>query len=102
MFRSFVFVRYFSVTLCTRQFVISPTSSSFSLRQSIELARPNSFGSLPARAELADDLAVELHLVDGGVVHAVVVAGVRDVEILRRAARHAHRQRRADVAELAT
>src|SRR5688572_23778029 len=38
----------FSVTFCTRQFVISPTSSWFSLRQSSELASPNSFGSLPA------------------------------------------------------
>ena len=49
----------FSVTFWTRQLVISPISSSFSLRQSIELARPNSFGSLPADAELADHLAVE-------------------------------------------
>src|SRR4030095_8700079 len=48
----------------------------------------------------ADHLAVERRLVDGGVFHAVLVARVRDVEILRRSARHAHRQRRADVAEL--
>ena len=98
--RSFFVIRYFNDTRCTRQFVISPISSSFSLRQSIELARPNSFELLAGRSELADHLAVERHLVDGGVVHAVLVAGVRDVEILRRAARHAHRQRRADVAEL--
>ena len=42
----------FSVTFCTRQLVISPISSSFSLRQSMELARPNSFGSLPAEPNL--------------------------------------------------
>lgn len=37
-----------SVIFCTRQFVISPTSSSFSFRQSIEFASPNCLGSLPA------------------------------------------------------
>lgn len=37
-------VRYFfSETFWTRQLIISPTSSSFSLRQSIELAMPNCF-----------------------------------------------------------
>jgi|SoiMethySBSTD1v2_1073268.scaffolds.fasta_scaffold00805_5 sugar lactone lactonase YvrE len=40
------------VTFWTRQFVISPMSSSCSLRQSIELAMPNSFGSLPALPNL--------------------------------------------------
>lgn len=44
------------VTFCTRQLVISPTSSSFSLRQSIELASPNSFGSLPAAPNLPTTL----------------------------------------------
>jgi hypothetical protein len=38
----------FSVILCTLQLVISPMSSSCSLRQSMELASPNSFGSFPA------------------------------------------------------
>jgi hypothetical protein len=41
-----------SVTICTRQFVISPTSNWFSLRQSRELASPNSFGNLPAEPNL--------------------------------------------------
>jgi hypothetical protein len=40
-----------------------------SLRQSIALTVPNSFGSFPASAELADHRAIETHLVDlaGGV-----------------------------------
>jgi hypothetical protein len=42
----------FNVTFCTRQFVISPMSSSFSFRQSMELAMPNSLGSLPAEPNL--------------------------------------------------
>jgi NADP-dependent 3-hydroxy acid dehydrogenase YdfG len=46
----------FSVTFCTRQLVISPTSNSFSLRQSIELASPNSFGRLPALPNLPTTL----------------------------------------------
>ena len=45
-----------SVTFCTRQLVISPISSSFSLRQSMELARPNCFGSLPAEPNLPTTL----------------------------------------------
>ena len=45
-----------SVTLCTRQLVISPTSNSVSLRQSSELARPNSLGSLPAAPNLPTTL----------------------------------------------
>ena len=57
LFRSLFFVlRYFSETLWTRQFVISPISSSFSLRQSIELARPNSFICLPAEPNLPTTL----------------------------------------------
>jgi hypothetical protein len=39
---------FFSVTLWTRQLLISPMSRSFSERQSIELATPNSFDNLPA------------------------------------------------------
>src|SRR4249920_928210 len=58
------------------------------------------FRQLAGRAELAHDLSIELDLVDGGVFHAVGIARVRDVEILRRPCRHAHRERRADVAEL--
>src|SRR5581483_10695720 len=52
------------------------------------------------RPEPADHLAVERHLVDRRVFHPVLVAGVRDVEILRRARRHAHRNRASDAGEL--
>jgi len=45
-----------SVSFCTRQLASSPTSSSFSLRQSIEFTRPNSFGSLPALPNLPSTL----------------------------------------------
>src|SRR6476620_10993312 len=49
------FERYFagrSVSFCTRQLPNSPTNSSFSLRQSIELTMLNSFGTRPARPNL--------------------------------------------------
>src|SRR5438552_3262102 len=41
-----------SVTFCARQFQTSPTHRSFSLRQSIALTMPNSFGILPALPNL--------------------------------------------------
>src|SRR5262249_37048085 len=41
-----------SSSFCTLQFVISPTSSSLSLRQSISWTDPNSFSSFPARPNL--------------------------------------------------
>ena len=75
-----------SVIFCTRQLVSSPTSSSFSFRQSMEFTRPNSFGSLPALPNLPTTLPVEVDLVDRGVLHAVGVAGVRDIQKLARAA----------------
>src|SRR6187402_2920293 len=56
---------------------------------------------LAGGAELAHHRAVELHLVDGGVVHAVGVAGVSDVEVLGRSRGHAHGLGGADAAELA-
>ena len=43
---------YFIVTFCTLKFPISPTYSVLSLRQSIALTVPNSFGSLPALPNL--------------------------------------------------
>jgi hypothetical protein len=41
-----------SVSFCTLQLLSSPTSSSFSLRQSMEFTRPNSFTCLPALPNL--------------------------------------------------
>src|SRR5687767_15151990 len=64
------------------------------------VGQPELLRQLAGRTELADDLAIELHLVDRRVLHAVFVAGVGDVEVLRRSAGHAHGERRADVAEL--
>ena len=49
-------VCYFRDTRWTRQFVNSPISSSFSLRQSIELASPNSLSCLPADPNLPTTL----------------------------------------------
>src|SRR6185295_7911041 len=43
---------YFIVTFCTLKFPTSPTYSVLSLRQSIALTVPNSFGSLPALPNL--------------------------------------------------
>ena len=40
------------VTFWARQFQISPTHRSFSVRQSMALTMPNSFGSLPALPNL--------------------------------------------------
>src|SRR4029453_14922744 len=58
--------------------------------------------SFSRSAELADDLAVELHLVDfASEVNAscgrAVGPGIRYVEILMRSAGHAHRPRIADI-----
>src|SRR6185436_19648935 len=64
------------------------------------IGEPELFRQFPGGAELSDDFAIELNLVDRRVFHAVRVAGVRDVEILRGSLRHADGQRRADVAEL--
>ncbi len=52
-----------SVIFCTRQLPISPTQSSFSVRQSSSLTVPNSFASLPAR-RTPEQLAGQIHLVD--------------------------------------
>ena len=79
---NFVYRAARSVTFCTRQLASSPTSSSFSLRQSIELTRPNSFGSLPALPNLPTTLPFEIDLVDRRVLHAVGIAGVRHVQEL--------------------
>src|SRR6478672_1980275 len=55
---------------------------------------------MPGFAELADDLPVELDLVDFAVVERLGIVGVRDVQVLMRAGRDAHRLRRADSSEL--
>src|SRR5262245_39595309 len=52
---------------------------------------------LAGLAEAADDLPVELHLVDLAVVEVVRVVRVRGEQVLMRAWRDAHRPRRADV-----
>ena len=87
-------------SFCTRQFVSSPTNSSFSVRQSIALTRPSSFGCLPALPNLPTIRPVELELVDRRIVHSVGIAGVRAVEIWMRSARDAERRRHADVRDL--
>src|SRR6266851_1517632 len=58
------------------------------------------FRQLAGLAELADDLSVQLQLVDLAVIQALGVVRVRAVQILRRAARHADRLRHADVGDL--
>src|SRR6185295_1665927 len=45
-------IYFLSVTFCARQLQISPTIRSFSVRQSMALTMPNSFGSLPALPNL--------------------------------------------------
>src|SRR5678816_1770329 len=52
---------------------------------------------LAGLAEAADDLPVQLHLVELAVVEVVRVVRVRREEVLMRARRDAHRPRRADV-----
>jgi hypothetical protein len=69
--------RDFNVSFCTRQLSSSPTSSSFSLRQSIAL--PSRTPSTACWLLFADDTAVKLELVDLAVVGLRIV-GVRAVE----------------------
>src|SRR5436309_15509202 len=58
------------------------------------------FRQLAGAAELADDAAVELELVDFTVVERFGVVRVRAVKILMLPARDANRRRRADVCHL--
>ena len=90
------------MSFCTRQLPISPTQSSFSLRQSIALTRAEFLQQLAGSAELADELAVEIHLVDLAVDVDVRRAGLSSTRRGTGAGPGVMqmRARRADVQEL--
>ena len=73
-----------NASFCTRSCRSRRRSSLFSLRQSMALTVPNSFGSLPARPNLPNR-PVQSHLVDLAVdIDVVRRIGIRDVEELIR------------------